>query len=120
MMGTITLGDSKFATTFVGAYLVPLLVALSAVAVITIITGVYKISIHLRNQDALLANIKAEVHPNGGGSLRDSINRIEFEQAAAKVEAAEVARKLKKHLKKAAVNQLVFDQMQRDWPFKAA
>src|ERR1700749_2584593 len=97
--------DGQFASTFVGAYLIPVLVGFPIAAICAVVTIGFKLSKRLDRQDAWMGaqgekterlaeavrDIKAEVHPNGGSSLKDAVNRIEAEQKS-------VAKKLKKHL----------------------
>lgn len=108
--------DPKFATTLSGGFLLPLTVLI----VFAILAYTVRTLQQMRVAVAEIRQVKKEVLPNGGASLRDSVNRIEAEQASAKAEAAEVARKLRKHLKKAKANQATFKQMQQDWPFTKA
>lgn len=87
----------QFASSFVGTFLVPLLV---------IITGTILVDVWVdgRKKLKILDAIIREVLPNGGGSLRDSVTRTEKK-------TNDVSKKLKKHLAVASVNQAKVEEM---------
>lgn len=95
-------GDDQYATTFVGAYLIPVLVGLSIAGIIAIVTVGFKLAKRLDTQDAQLAAISAEVFPNGGSSIKDAVARIEVTVGGVQAEQKRVAKKLNKHLADAA------------------
>lgn len=102
--------STHFASTFSGAFLVPLAVLVA----FAILGYAWKTLRQMNVAVAEIREVKKEVLPNGGSSLRDSVNRIEAEQALVRQEASEVARQLAKHLRKAKRNQVVFDQMVKE------
>lgn len=96
------LADTQFATTWTGMFLIPLLVALSAAAIVGAIVGTVKIlrtlekvTSRLDAQDVVAREMAAELRPNGGGSLKDKVN-----QTADAV--GNLAEELRKHLEDSA------------------
>lgn len=98
------LAEAQFASTFSGAFLTPLAVLITFAVLGGVVRLVVKMNVALDE----ISKVKKEVLPNGGASLRDSINRIEAEQV-------EVKRKLKQHLKSSAEKRVEMDRMYADW-----
>lgn len=69
-------------------------------AAIIAISGVAAIAykIFFKKLADQITKINSELHPNGGSSLRDAINRIEDAQAEIKADAKEIRHKIDDHI----------------------
>lgn len=97
---------TKWGTTFVGSFLIPLLVLVA----FAILGAAYKQFKQLQIAVDEIKAVKKEVLPNGGASLRDAINRVEDRQDVAAAALLKQAGKLDKHIRDARRRRKQFEQ----------
>lgn len=104
---------TPFASTVAGQFLVPLLVILTA----SILTAGFVFSVKTFRQFqaviGLVLEIKAEVLPNGGGSMRDAVDRQEKAQK-------KVKKDLKRHVADTATRRHRVDELLADFDARNA
>lgn len=99
---------TPFANTFTGQFLIPLLVILTASMITAGVVFAVKTFRQFQAVIDVVLEVKAEVLPNGGGSMRDAVNRVEAEQTR-------VAKDLKRHLKVSSAKRDQLDTLYKDY-----
>lgn len=97
------LADPKFASTISGSFLVPLAVLIA----FAILTYAVKTLHQMQLAVSEIREVKKEVLPNSGTSLRDAVARIETRVDSVVDEQRAVARKLKKHIRDVAESKIL-------------